>query len=441
MSDNEEIVNGEETVSGEEIINKENTEAAGEPVSPETASSVILSEAKDPTPQADALREEGDSSGEALGMTDPSPAEPALGSDVDPDDVAAEFERREAEETASPVQGEVASEAEPRMTEGLLASDKPQSDSNADNPSVSDGAAVLDSSPYTGEPAPAAADSPAPAAADETAADETETHSPALDYVGMTLSAGVAPLEMRFAQINSCYRRLPIAYRSFTYINSVIEGVIPPEKYAYAAEDAERGERLARWNVAKAIEAAQTFEAFDRNVEFVTARVPASLTRVPDMYAWMKSLLERHGLTEHPERLCLEFPRTLLYEDVETARPALLALKLLKVRTLVSGIGERDCPVTALAELPVDMVLLAPRISAFSDNRDKGQVFTAFVNFLRSLPVDVIGDGLYNDDQITIHSRADCTGYIPSSGYEGSVQHGSLRMKLEEAVEQKEEDL
>ncbi len=352
MPDNEEIVNGEETVkneetvSGEEIINKENTEAAGEPVSPETASSVILSpQGEGSHTETDRAEEEGDSSGSALGMTDTSP-------------------------------------------------------------------------------------SPAPADA-----------SSAVDYVKMTLSAGVAPLEMRFAQINSCYRRLPIAYRSFTYINSVIEGVIPPEKYAYAAEDPERGERLARWNVAKAIEAVQTFEAFDRNVEFVTARVPASLTRVPDMYAWMKSLLELHGLTERPERLCLEFPRTLLYEDVETARPALLALKLLKVRTLVAGIGERDCPDTALVELPVDMVLLAPRISAFSDNRDKGQVFTAFVNFLRSLPVDVIGDGLYNDDQITIHSRADCTGYIPSSGYEGAVQHGSLRMKLEEAVEQKEEDL
>ena len=39
-----------------------------------TSPSVILSEAKDPTPQAESLPEEGDSSGEALGMTDPDPA-------------------------------------------------------------------------------------------------------------------------------------------------------------------------------------------------------------------------------------------------------------------------------------------------------------------------------------------------------------------------------
>ena len=336
------------------------------------------------------------------------------------------------EETAEPTEPAEETEATPADSPAPAAADEAApAETPAEGGAPSDEGAVEDGSPSETE---GVNPSPAPAEAEDAPA-------AALDYVRMTLSAGIAPLEMRFAQINSCYRRLPIAYRSFTYINSVIEGVIPPEKYAYAADETDRGERIARWNVAKAIEAAQTFEAFDRHVEFVTARVPASLVRVPDMYAWMKSLLERHGFTEHPERLCLEFPRTLLYEDYETARPALLALKLLKVRTLVAGIGERDCPDTALVELPVDMVLLAPRVSAFSDNRDKGQVFTAFMNFLRSLPVDIIGDGLYNDDQITAHSRADCMGYIPSSGYEGAAEHGGLRMKLDEAVEQKEDEI
>ena len=267
-----------------------------------------------------------------------------------------------------------------------------------------------------------------------------EADSPAVDYVKMTLSAGIAPLEMRFAQINSCYRRLPVAYRSFTYINSVLEGVIPPEKYGVAADGTDRGERLARWNVTKAMEAVERFAAAGRQIDFVTARVPASLTRLPDLYAWMKELMASRGFAS-PEKLCLEFPRSLVFEDVETARPSLLAMKLLKVRTLMSGCGERDCPVTALIELPVDMVLLTPRMSALSDNRDKNHVFTEFVNFLHALPADVIGDGLYNDEQISAHSRADCIGYIPSAGYAGAVGHGSLRMTLDEAVSQKEDDI
>ena len=272
------------------------------------------------------------------------------------------------------------------------------------------------------------------------AAGSPEADSPAVDYVKMTLSAGIAPLEMRFAQINSCYRRLPVAYRSFTYINSVLEGVIPPEKYGVAADGTDRGERLARWNVTKAMEAVERFAAAGRQIDFVTARVPASLTRLPDLYAWMKELMASRGFAS-PEKLCLEFPRSLVFEDVETARPSLLAMKLLKVRTLMSGCGERDCPVTALIELPVDMVLLTPRMSALSDNRDKNHVFTEFVNFLHALPADVIGDGLYNDEQISAHSRADCIGYIPSAGYAGAVGHGSLRMTLDEAVSQKEDDI
>ena len=187
-------------------------------------------------------------------------------------------------------------------------------------------------------------------------------------------------------------------------------------------------------------QAIRAFEAAGRSIDYVTARCPASLLRQPDMYAWMKRLLDELRFSE-PAKLCLEFPRTLLYEDYEAVRPSLLALKLLKVRTLMTGCGERDCPVTALVELPVDMVLLAPRISALSDNRDKNHVFTGFIGFLRSLPVDVLGDGLYNDEQISIHSRADCIGYIPSAGYAGTVEHGSLRMTLAEAVSQKEEDV
>ena len=378
----------------------------------------------------------------------PAP-EPVDERSPDPDDLAREFEEREAALAAA--LAEESREGKPRFNDYPSFADAPVIRTGATAEPVVPGEAeepvilserseskdLTSPEDILSEAKNPASDSSPDAAPD---APDAEGETPALDYVAMTLSAGIAPLEMRFAQINSCYRRLPIAYRSFTYLNSVIEGVIPPERYAYAADETDRGERLARWNITQAAKAVRAFEAAGRNIEFVTARCSPSLLRQPDMYAWMKELLASIGFTK-PEKLCLEFPRTLLYEDYEAVRPSLLALKLLKVRTLMTGCGERDCPVTALIELPVDMVLLAPRVSALSDNRDKNHVFTGFIGFLRSLPVDVIGDGIYNDEQITIHSRADCFGYAPSAGYAGSVTHGSLRMTLEEAVSQKEEDL
>ena len=54
--------------------------------------------------------------------------------------------------------------------------------------------------------------------------------------------------------------------------------------------------------------------------------------------------------------------------------------------------------------------------------------------------MDVIGEGAMTDDGIRALSRADCLGYIPSPAYGGSVIHGPIRMTLEDAVKQREEE-
>lgn len=262
---------------------------------------------------------------------------------------------------------------------------------------------------------------------------------PPPDYLGMTLSSGVAPLEMRFSQINSCQRKLPMAYRTHTYINSITVGVIPPEKYAFAADSTDRGLRLAKWNLEEAITAVRKLENTGRKISFVTARCPARLAFDADVYEWAKQILEETDF-HSPEKLCIEFPQSLLFEDIEKARLAVLNLKLLKIKTLLSGCGASDCPVTNLINVPVDYVLLDPAVTTLVDSRDKQTAVSSLIAFLRSMQIDVIGDGVYNDGQITALNRADCVGYIPSSGFHGTVRHGSLRMTIEDAVAQSDEE-
>ena len=268
---------------------------------------------------------------------------------------------------------------------------------------------------------------------------DIDTQAPETGYAGETLRSGIKPLEMRFCQINSAYRRLPIAYRSFTYVNSVIEGVLPPEKYAFAADGTDRGLRLAKWNIQEAMHAIDRMVAAGRNVQFVTARCPASLAMEKDLYEWMKEFLEKERFA-HTEKLCLEFPQSLLFEEEDQVRAGILSMKLLKVKTMMSGCGETDCPVANLLNVPVDMVLLAPRLTALADSRDKGNGVSAMLSFLRSLSIEVIGEGAVSDEGIRALSRADCMGYIPSPAYGGTVRHGSLRMTLEDAVAQREEE-
>ena len=282
----------------------------------------------------------------------------------------------------------------------------------------------------------------------EVAADapETEAVSPEESkqpsdarFVKMTRDSGVAPLEVRYSQINSCFRKIPVAYRSFTYVNSIVEGVISPEKYAYAADESEVGVRLARFNLKAAMNAVEQFILAGRKIEFISVRVPSCWVQEPDFYGTIKAILDEHSF-QFPEKLCLEFSRTVLFEDEEKARMAILSMKLLKVKTMLAGCGEKDSPVTPLFNLPFDYLLLSPYITSLTGSRDKGTAALSFLSFLRDLPCAIVADGVSNDEQITALSRADCFGYIPSSGYEGSVTHGRLRMPLDEALTQSDEE-
>ncbi|MBR4910956.1 MAG: EAL domain-containing protein [Clostridia bacterium] len=257
-------------------------------------------------------------------------------------------------------------------------------------------------------------------------------------FIKMTLDSGIAPLETRYSQINSCYEKLPVAYRSYTYVNSVVEGVVSPEKYSYASDETEVGVRLASYNIKSAMKAIEQFILAGRKFEFVSVRIPPRMVLETDFYGAIKAILDQYGFN-FPDKLCLEFPRTVLFEDEEKARMAILSMKLLKVKTMMSGCGEKDSPITPLVNLPFDYLLLSPFITSLSASREKSVTAAALIAFLKGLPAEIIADGVVSDDQITALSRAGCFGYIPSSNYSGGVTHGRLRMPLEEAVAQKDE--
>lgn len=272
-------------------------------------------------------------------------------------------------------------------------------------------------------------------------------------YVRETLNAGVNPLEMRFAEISRTYPPEPIAYRSFTYMNSVTTGVIGPEEYGPDTDDTEEGVKLAKWNIRQALRAARQMELAERKIDFITARCPLKVCLTEDLYETVKRLSDDEGLS--PERICLEFPSAVLNkrpkDELEKVRKTFLDMKLLKVKTLVTGIGETPIAPAIFYEIPADFFLLDPVLTSMSNSRSKGTAVAAQINFLRSISEGVIADGVYNDDQIKALSKAGCWAYIPSSGYAGKYRavteldpdgkpiyrNVKLRMTLEEAIGQR----
>lgn len=274
--------------------------------------------------------------------------------------------------------------------------------------------------------------------AEEEPAEPEEEQPQKPDYLTLTLESRVLPLEMRFSQINNCYRKTPFAYRSYTYVNSVIDGVISPERYSFAADQTEQGIRLSRWNISEAISAAKKFAESGRKTDFITARVSPKIVDQLDFYAYIKEFADSCGIEDY-SKLCLEFPRTVLFEDHEKVRAAVLALKLLKIKSMLSGCGESDSAVTPLFDIPFDYVILAPALSYRITDRGKKAAMEAFLAFIRLLGCDVIADNVINDDQISAFVRADCVGYIPSPDYQGTADHGRLRMPLDEALLQSDD--
>lgn len=278
-----------------------------------------------------------------------------------------------------------------------------------------------------------------PAETEEPQSDESQPEEIQPDYVQATLESGIVPLELRFCQINDCYNKLPIAYRTSTVINSVTMGVLTQDRYEYAADSTEQGIRLARWNIVEAMKTIKKFEEAGRHIQWLSVRCPAGLASQVDMYSWMKTLMEENDF-HTPEKLCLEFPQSLLFEDSGKTQISILNLKLLNIKSLMSGCAANDCPVGNLIDCPVDMVLLDESKTRLAGDRDKGSVINALMQYIRSMNIDIIADGVIEDDQIQLLNRAECIGYIVSNDYYGYIEHGSKTMTLEEAIEQKEED-
>lgn len=269
--------------------------------------------------------------------------------------------------------------------------------------------------------------------------DNEENELPKPDYVKMTISGGILPLEMRFSGIYDCYSKKAIAYFSYTYINSVLSGIIPPEKYNYSADLSLKGIELSKWNIIHAIDAIKGFNEEKRKIKFITARVSPKMLLVDDLFNYLKEIFEKEGFTEH-EKLCLEIPKTVLFEDEEKVRLALLNLKLLKVKSMMTGFGEKDTPISMLMNLPFDYVTFAPWLSRKIGNVDEGSKVMALLAYIKTLGVEVIANGILSDDQISVLVREEAFGFIPSTRFKGTKEFTKLRMTLKDAIEEEEEE-
>lgn len=236
--------------------------------------------------------------------------------------------------------------------------------------------------------------------------------------VSKTVDSGVLPLKLRYCQVNSCDGKLPIAYRTSTFVRSMSLGYISPRDYQTACETTDVGLRMAEWNVVQAMKHITRFVESGREIQWISVHCPSKIVETVDLYKWMKRLIKENDF-QYPDKLCLEFGVSLLNRKTEPARLAVLDMKLLGVKTMLVGCASGNCPIARLVQIPVDMVMLAPSVTQWTGSRNKPQVVPSLISYLKSMRTEIYADGVLNDDQILLLSRYECVGYITAPVYRG----------------------
>lgn len=251
-----------------------------------------------------------------------------------------------------------------------------------------------------------------------------------------TLDSGVLPLVLRYDQINACDTRLPVAYRTSTLVRSTALGYLTPAQYETACNQNEVGYRLAEWSVVQAMKHITRFVESGRAIDWISVRCPSRMVERVDFYKWMKRLIKANGF-RYPTKLCLEFDVSLLNERTEAARLAVLDMKLLGVKTILTGCGGEECPTSRIVQIPVDMVMLDPSVTKWTGSRNKPLLVSSLVPYLKSMRTEVYAEGVLNDDQLRQLNRFECIGYISDASYTGKTPT-SRNMGVRTALAQKD---
>lgn len=246
-------------------------------------------------------------------------------------------------------------------------------------------------------------------------------------FVKMSMEAGVAPLELHFTQVNDLTYQKPVAYRSKAVVNSVLLGKLEEEQYDSAMTLSPVGVELSKWGLRELVELVNRMEHANRDFDWISFVCPPSILVREDIYSYMQKLIAENAV-EHPRKICIEFPNTLLLENQKKIKQLLLDLKLLGITLMMNGCAADNCPVHSLAELPLDYVIMDPSINPMIKNEKKANVLNALMQYVKSMDMQAIVCEIMDDTEVKKLNVSDFYGYVPSLMYVGDGSHGSERV-------------
>ncbi len=127
----------------------------------------------------------------------------------------------------------------------------------------------------------------------------------------------------------------------------------------------------------------------------------------PELIGQIIKALAAHPVD--PSKLIFEVAETTLNENMDAALGILERIAALKVRLAVDNFGESLAPMNYLVRLPIEMVKMAPRLTAAAASDDPSRaVAESIIGLGHSLGVQVVAQGIEKNEHLEALSRMGC---------------------------------
>jgi EAL domain-containing protein (putative c-di-GMP-specific phosphodiesterase class I) len=208
-------------------------------------------------------------------------------------------------------------------------------------------------------------------------------------------------------------------------------GWVPPAEFVAVAERCGLIDRLGRWVLWHACEAAAAWRRRGADLRMAVNLSPAQLS-YPEIVDEVLEALRNSRLP--PQALVLEVTESVMMQDLETASRALERLRRLGVSISLDDFGSGHSGIGYLRELPLDQLKIDRSLVGDPHEGGADNALTrAIVAMGRSLGLQVLAEGVETAAQLASVRRLGChaaQGYLiarpmPASSLAATLQAGS----------------
>jgi diguanylate cyclase (GGDEF)-like protein len=193
------------------------------------------------------------------------------------------------------------------------------------------------------------------------------------------------------------------SYEALVRWQHKVRGMISPADFIGIAEQSDLIDKLGEWVLRRALSDLPRLGAVGVNVS------PVQLRR-DDFVERFAAILAERGAD--PRKVTVEITESvpLLAGDVELAN--LTRLRALGVRIAIDDFGAGHASLYYLRRFAFDVIKIdRTYVANIGESRVDAMIVSAICEIARSLPVEVVAEGVETEDQLTLLKAAGCTGF------------------------------